>query len=193
MRVEVATPQISLVSEPNEVSVRLAAFQTPVGKVARSEDDAVAMRVSVFAFTCAVMDEDALPTTAFVFELTLAATDDDAVEISERVASEPESRPAPVRVRVAAAHTSVATARPEVRLRVPLFHISATKVPNDVSVRPENAQMVPGSDAASDDDAVRMAAFVFGFTAAATAVAISPVEGPDEAMIKERSWRTRSP
>ena len=80
-----------------------------------------------------------------------APRDEVAVVTSDKVASEPEVRPAPVRV------------------RVPLVQTSATKVPNDERVRPEADQIAVGIVAKSDDDAVRMALSVLALTAEVTA------------------------
>jgi len=82
-----------------------------------------------------------------VFALMTDARDEVAVVMSESVASDPEVRPAPVKVRVVAAQTSEATDAREVR------------------VLDENAQIDAGSEAASDDDAEATTALVFALTA----------------------------
>ena len=71
-----------------------------------------------------------------MFALMTDARDEVAVVTSESVASDPEVRPAPVKVRVVAAQTSEATDAREVR------------------VLDENAQIDAGSEAARDDEAV---------------------------------------
>ena len=80
-----------------------------------------------------------------------APSDDVAVVTSDKVASDPEVRPAPVRV------------------RVPFVQTSATKVPKDDRVRPEADQIAVGRVAKSDDEAVKMALLVLVLTAEVTA------------------------
>ena len=82
-----------------------------------------------------------------VLLFTTAAIEVEAVVTSESVASDPEVRPAPVRVRVVAAQTSEATDAREVR------------------VLDENAHIDAGSEAARDDDAEATTALVFALTA----------------------------
>ncbi len=79
------------------------------------EDEAVATTELVLLFTSLVM----LAVAEFVFELTEAMIDVDAELRSESVASEPDVRPAPVRVRVPFDHTSDAKVPNVVRVRVP--------------------------------------------------------------------------
>ena len=69
----------------------------------------------MFAFTAEVIPE----VTLFVFEFTRATTDELAFCISDSVASEPVSNPAPVNVLVAADQTSDANAPNVVSERVP--------------------------------------------------------------------------
>ena len=149
-------------TEPGVVKVDVATFHILAGSVARvafadasdapSEVDAVSTAEFVFA----VMFEASEVEAAFVFAFTTAATDDDADCTSERVASDPAVRPAPVSV------------------RVPFVQTSDASVPNDVSVRVPAAQTFVGieaiddateaMDAPRDVDAVRTVAFVFAFT-----------------------------
>lgn len=107
-----------------------------------SDDDAVAISLSVFAFTDAATEDDAVPIAV--------TTVDVALSTSERVASEPDVSPAPVRVRVAEPQTSDA------------------RVPNDVSVLPLKAQILAGKVAARDEEAVAISLSVFAFTLEAT-------------------------
>ena len=82
-----------------------------------------------------------------MFALMTDARDEVAVVMSESVASDPEVRPAPVKVRVVAAQTSEATDAREVR------------------VLDENAQIDAGSEAARELDAEATTALVFALTA----------------------------
>ena len=70
-----------------------------------------------------------------VFPLTTAAIELEAVVMSDCTASEPEVRPAPVRVRVVADQISAAMAVPEVRVRVAEAQMSAMSEPNVVRLR----------------------------------------------------------
>jgi hypothetical protein len=88
----------------------------------------------VFALITAASDVDAVPTLVSVFEFTAVVTP----ETSDCVASEPESRPAPVSVRDAYVHTSAATE------------------PIAVKVRDEYVQIAPGSVAKREDEAVEI-------------------------------------
>jgi hypothetical protein len=76
------------------------------------------------------------------------------------VASEPELKPAPVSVRVPAAHISAAMEVPEVRVRVAaaqtLIGIAVIETASEVSDEP------------SEDDAAVTMLFVFPFTTAAS-------------------------
>lgn len=90
---------------------------------------------------------------------TTAATDDEAFCTSDKVASEPDVRPAAVRVRDAALQTSVAS------------------VPNEERVRTDAFQTFTGIEVAKDEDAARIAAFVLALmTAASEEVAVVTVE-----------------
>lgn len=109
-----------------------------------------------------------------------------AVSTSERVASEPDDSPAPVRVRVPFVHTSEARVPKPVSVRVPLAQTSAasepnvvservplvqmseTSVPKEVRVLPENAHIEFGRVAESEEEAEVTALFVLAFTSAAT-------------------------
>ena len=82
-----------------------------------------------------------------MFALMTDARDEVAVVTSESVASDPEVRPAPVKVRVVAAQTSEATDAREVK------------------VLDENAQIDAGRDAASELEAEATTALVFALTA----------------------------
>lgn len=194
VNVRLPEAQISETSVPNVVSERVVAFQTLTGMVTAREEDAVLMSVvtfadmtdasdelavstllSVLAFTTAAIEDDAVTSPAFVFELTAVVPaviaelrEEVAVCTSERVARLPESSVAPVRVLVAAPHISAAIVVPEVRVRVPEAQISATRVPNEESVRDEYVHIEAGRVAASEEEAVKTALFVFVFTSAAT-------------------------
>jgi hypothetical protein len=164
---------------PAPVSVDVATFQTAAGSAVieeaievrenPSEDDAASTVAFVFAFTFA---EPAVMAAAIEVEavVTVAFTLDVALLISLLVASEPVVRPAPVRVRVADAQTSAAMAVPDVRVRVPEAQISATNVPKEDSVRALYDQIESGSEAPSEEDAVRIALLVFVLTKDATDV-----------------------
>ena len=97
----------------------------------------------MFALTAEVIPE----VWALVLLFTKVATDVLAVVTSESVASDPEVRPAPVKVRVVAAQTSEATDAREVR------------------VLDENAQIDAGSEAARELEAEATTALVFALTA----------------------------
>ena len=75
-----------------------------------SDVEALPTMVLVFVLTAEVIPA----VCALVFALMTDARDDDAVVTSESVARDPEVRPADVRVRVVAAHTSEATEASEV-------------------------------------------------------------------------------
>ncbi len=122
VRVRVPLVQTSAASVPKLESVLVPAAQTLVGidvmdaaievSDAPMDDDAVVTTLVVLAFTTAAIEDDAVSVCAFtavvtaavcvlVFPFTTAATDDEALCTSESVASEPELKLAPVRVRVA--------------------------------------------------------------------------------------------
>ena len=136
---------------PAPVSVEVATFQTAAGieviddAIDESDEpsdvEAVRTALLVFALTTAASDVEAVVTVAFTLDVALL--------ISLLVASEPVVRPAPVRVRVVADQTSVAS------------------VPNDESVRELYAHTFAGIDVMSepiDVEAVRTALFVFALT-----------------------------
>ena len=83
-------------------------------------------------------------------EATAAARDDEAFVTSLCTASEPELRPAPVRVRVPLVQTEEA--------------VSAARVPKPVRVRPAKFQTLNGIEVASDVEAARTTLFVLAFT-----------------------------
>ena len=84
--------------------------------------------------------------------MVMAAPSDEEAELtSDKVASEPEVRPAPVRV------------------RVPLVQTSATRVPKDDRVRPEADQIAVGRVAKSEEEALPTMVLVFTLTAEVTA------------------------
>ena len=82
-----------------------------------------------------------------------APRDDDAVSTSDKVASEPEVRPAPVRVRVPFVHTSAARVPKRVSVRVPAAHTLAGIDAID--------EVIEENCAPNDDDAARTVALVF--------------------------------
>ncbi len=98
----------------------------------------------------------------FVFAFTSATTDDDAFCTSDCTASEPESKPAPVRV------------------RVPLPQTSEASVPNEVRVRAPDAQTLVGTnEIAEETDEIAApreveARLVFAFTSATTELEALP-------------------
>jgi hypothetical protein len=129
--------QTSAAREPNELSVRVEYVQIAPGSVANKDDEAVATLVSVLEFTAEVpadiafaselvaiatresvfaLTEEVIPAVAeFVLALITAANELDAVETvvptvvtSDCKAKLPESKPAPVKVRVVCVHTSAA-------------------------------------------------------------------------------------
>src|SRR3989344_68636 len=113
-----------------------------------------------------------------------------AVCISERVAKEPESSPAPVSVRLTDAQTAEA--------------VSATRVPKEVRVRPLNDQIEAGSVANKLDEADKTAAPVLALMTAeredvatvrlsSTTPLIVLVETTDQSTIKLLSTITKSP
>ena len=211
VRVRVPFVQTSAASEPKVVSERVPFAQTFAGidvmldaievRVLPREDDAA----FVFAFTSAVIDDEAVlvfaftavvtPAVAeFVFALTLAVPaviavprDEDAVVRSDSVASEPDERPAPVRVRVPFVHTSAASDPKVVSERVPLAQTFAgmevIDVAMDESVVPREVEAVNTValvfafiTAASDEVAVLRPELVFAFTLAVPAVTATPRE-----------------
>ncbi len=89
-------------------------------------------------------------TCVLVFVLICETIEEEAVWTSESVANDPESSPAPVRVRVTDDQTAEA--------------VSATNVPNEVSVRPLDDQTAPGSVANKLDEADKTVALVLAFT-----------------------------
>jgi hypothetical protein len=107
----------------------------------------------VFALMTAASEVLAVRTVALVLLLTLAlpaviaaASEVEAVVTSLVRASDPEVRVLSVRFRVAKVQTSDAVMPPpDVRVRVPLVHTSAAKVPKVVRERVGVAQIAPGS------------------------------------------------
>jgi hypothetical protein len=127
--------------EPIDVEALLIALFVFALITLASDDDAVPILLSVLALTVVAI----LPVCVFVFELTCEVIELDALCMSDNVAREPEDKPAPVNV------------------RVPLFHTSATSVPNVVILRDPYAHIVAGREVIIDPielDAV----FVFAFT-----------------------------
>jgi hypothetical protein len=138
----------------SEVSVRVEAVHTSLATEA-IEVNVRELYDHIEAGSDAASDELAVATTELVLLLTAvvpavieAASDVEAFVTSDCTASDPDESPAPVRVRVAADHTSVATEASEVR------------------VLAEYDQTDAGSDAASDDEAVATVAFVLAVPAA---------------------------
>jgi hypothetical protein len=129
------------------------------------------MRVATLLFTVVMSDQS----IESVFVLTARRSDpsdDDALLVfelieetalvtSDAVASEPESRDAPVRVRVAYVQTSDAASVPAVSVRVALDQISETNEPKVVSDRVPFAHTAVGIVEASEVEAVRTVALVF--------------------------------
>lgn len=123
----------------------------------------LAVALFVFAFITAAKEEVAVRIALLVFEFTSAvptlmaeASEEVAVVTSERVASEPVSRPAPVNV------------------LTPLDQTSATTDPKLESVRELYAQTDAGRVVAKEEDALNTAVSVFVFTSETTpAVALS--------------------
>ena len=164
-------------TEPGVVKVDVATFHTAAGSPltddasdeidAPRDVEAVRTAVFVFAFTKEPSDEDAASTVVFVFPFTTAATDDDADCTSERVASDPAVRPAPVSVRVPFVQTSDASVPNEVRVRVPDAQTSAGIDASDETID-ASVELVAPIPAPRDVEAVRTFALVFAFTTAAT-------------------------
>ncbi len=110
-----------------------------VPRVEASDDDAVKIELLVL-----VLMFDSLVVIA-------EASDDEAELTSDTVASDPEVRPAPVRV------------------RVPFVQTSVTRVPKDDRVRPEADQIAAGKAAKSEEEALPTTVSVLAFTAEVTA------------------------
>ena len=106
VRVRAPDDHTSVASVPNPVRVRVPAAQTLVGtNDTADETEAIAVPIEVeamlvFAFTSATTDDEAFVTSRSVFAFTSATTDEEAESTSDKVAREPEVRPAPVSVRV---------------------------------------------------------------------------------------------
>jgi len=168
VRVRVVLVQTSAASVPKVVRERVPEAQTFAG--IDVIEDAMEVRdapieveaVLVLALTTAAIEVEAvlvLALTAAVPALIAAFNDVDAVCTSERVASDPDVRPAPVKV------------------RVPLVQTSAARVPKPVKVRVPAAQTFVGIDAIDDVmevrvepievEAVNTCAFVLALTTAA--------------------------
>jgi hypothetical protein len=144
----------ALMDEPSEVEAVSTALLVFAFMTVAKDEVATATLLSVFAFTTAARDEDAIPTRVSVFALIAVwlfvmaePRDDVAVCTSLSVARLPVVSPAPVRVRVAALHTSLAS------------------VPKPVRVRTEAFQTLIGMEVASEEDAASTVAFVFVLTA----------------------------
>ena len=110
---------------------------------------------------------EAVRTVELVFELTAVVPaviaeprDEVAVVRFTSVASDPVSRFASERRRVANVQTSFAVRLVLVRVRVPLSQISATRVPNVVKERVGDAQTAVGIVEARDVEAVRISDWV---------------------------------
>jgi hypothetical protein len=99
-------------------------FQTLRGIEVASEEDAARTVAFVLELTAEVIPL----VCALVFALMTAASEEDAVVTSDCTAREPLERPAPVRVRVPAVHTS------------------AARVPNESSVLPLYDQTLAGNE-----------------------------------------------
>ena len=132
---------------------------------AANDVEAVSIAEFVFELTALV-----IPLVApFVFELTCEVIELEADWISDRVASDPELSPAPVRVLVAADHTSVARVPKVVRLLEPKFHMTEGR---EVIIEPIDVEAVaiallvfPLITAAREVVAVSIALLVFELTA----------------------------
>lgn len=100
----------------------------------------------MFAFTTAASDDVAIATRLSVFEFTTAATELEAFCTSDKVARDPDDKPAPVRVLVPFVHTSAASVPKPVRVRVPaaqtLAGIEVIEDAIDESERPREVEAV---------------------------------------------------
>lgn len=129
VRVRVPLVQTSAASVPKPVRVREPEAQTFAGMEVMDEateamdvprdEEAVPTTELVLVFTTAARDEVAAARPVFVFVFIAACVlliadpiEEVAVAISDCTASEPELRPAPVRVRVEYAQTSAAVSEP---------------------------------------------------------------------------------
>jgi len=171
----------------------------PAAIDAASDVEALPTMVLVLVLTAEVIPE----VCALVLLFTKVATDVLAVVMSESVASDPDVRPAAVRVLVVAAQMSDTTPESDVRVldendqidagrdaardeladatseavaSDPAFKVAAVNVrvaaaqmsdatdASEVTVLEEKAHIEAGRDAPSDEDAVKIAAFVLVFT-----------------------------
>ncbi len=160
----------TLPMDPIEVSVDVATFQTEYGTFA----------------ICAAREVEAVSTVAFVLLFTLAAaartaelSEDVAVSTSDKVASEPDVKPAPVRVRVPLVQTSAASVPKPVRVLVPaaqtLAGMESIELAIDESEAPREDEAAVTTlfvlvlmIAANDEDACSTTALVLSFTSSAT-------------------------
>ena len=104
--------------------------------LAASDEDAVRTAVLVFELTLLTM----LAVCVFVFELICEVTELEADCTSDKVASDPTFKPAPVSVRVAADHTSVARVPKVERLREPY---AQTEAGSEVIILPIDVEAFP--------------------------------------------------
>jgi len=193
VRVLVADPQTSEASVPNPVRVLVPAAQTLAGMDEIEEaieamelprdEEAVVTIVFVFVLITAASEEEAVSTAASVLLFTLAvpaeiaeAREEVAVSTSDRVAREPDVRPAPVSVRVPLVQTSAASVPNPVSVRVPAAQtltgievideaIEAMELPSEEDAASTVLFVLAFITAAKDDDAVRTVASVLPLTA----------------------------
>jgi hypothetical protein len=173
--VRVAETQTSAASVPKVVRLRVLFAQTAAGMSAKF--DAIDVDAASTVAFVLVLTAEVIPAVAvLVFPLTTAATEVEAFWTSLRVASEPELKPAPVRVRVAYVHTSEAVSPPpaDEMLEMVASTLMASCLPIEpgtVSVLDATFQIDAGSEARvearevielpSDDDAISVCAFTF--------------------------------
>ncbi len=173
--------------EPTVVIVEVATCQTALGMPLIWDASEVDARL-VFAFTRPTIDDDAIATTVLVLLFTLAvpaamaeAREDVAVSTSDRVASEPDVKPAPVSVRVPLVHTSAARVPKPVRVRVPAAQtfvgIEVIDEAIEVRVEPSDVEAVfvlALTRPTMEDEAIATTVLVLLFTLAVPAVIAEP-------------------
>jgi hypothetical protein len=119
---------------PTVVLVLVLTAVVPAETADPRDEEAVVTTELVLALITAASEDEAV----LVLPLTTAAIDEEAVVTSDWRARAPLSSPAPVRVRVV------------------LFHTSATRVPNEERVLPDADQIAVGSVAKREEEALPM-------------------------------------
>ncbi len=132
----------SVASVPKEERVRTDAFQTFIGIDVARDEDAARIAALVFRATSLVTPKAAAAVLAF----TSATTDEEAFCTSDKVASDPDVKPAPVSVLVPLVHTSAARVPKPVSVLEPAAHtfagIEVIEAAIDESERPKEVDAV---------------------------------------------------